>query len=122
MLNPMLSPYRRLFQTPGGFRFSAAAFIGRMSISMDSLALIFIVVHASHSYTLAGALAAVAATVMALVLPLWSRVSDRIGQRKTYGSFKGIIQIRMEESEIIFHDRTAYRERRGSGEYSEASL
>ena len=79
----MLSPYRRLFQTPGGFRFSAAAFIGRMSISMDSLALIFIVVHASHSYTLAGALAAVAATVMALVLPVWSRVSDRIGQRKT---------------------------------------
>ncbi len=79
----MLTPYHRLFQTPGGFRFSAAAFIGRMSISMDSLALIFIVVHASHSYTLAGALAAVAATVMALVLPLWSRVSDRIGQRKT---------------------------------------
>jgi len=83
MLNPMLTPYRRLFQTPGGFRFSVAAFVGRMSISMDSLALIFIVVHATHSYTLAGALAAVAATVMALVLPLWSRVSDRIGQRKT---------------------------------------
>jgi MFS family permease len=79
----MFTPYRRLFSTPGGLRFSLAGFIGRMSISMDSLALVFIVVHATHSYTLAGALAAVASTVMALALPFWGRVSDRIGQQKT---------------------------------------
>lgn len=79
----MFTPYRRLFQTPGGLRFSIAGLIGRMPISMDSLALIFIVVHASNSYTLAGALAAVASVVVAIALPFWSRTADRIGQRRT---------------------------------------
>lgn len=79
----MLSPYRSLFKTPGGLRFSLAGFVGRMPISMDPLAIIFIVVHASHSYTLAGALAAVAAIVVTFALPFWSRTADRIGQGKT---------------------------------------
>ncbi|NDG64784.1 MAG: hypothetical protein EBY29_15180, partial [Planctomycetes bacterium] len=47
---------------------------------MDSLALIFIVVHASGSYTLAGALAAVGSVVVAIAMPLWSRTADRVGQ------------------------------------------
>ncbi|MDP1711168.1 MAG: MFS transporter [Candidatus Nanopelagicaceae bacterium] len=79
----MLSPYRSLFKTPGGLRFSLAGFLGRMPISMDPLAIIFIVVHASHSYTLAGALAAVAAIMVTFALPFWSRTADRIGQGKT---------------------------------------
>jgi MFS family permease len=54
-----------------------------MPISMDSLAVIFIVVHASNSYTLAGTLAAVASIVVSISLPFWSRTSDRIGQRRT---------------------------------------
>lgn len=79
----MLSPYRSLFKTPGGLKFSLAGFVGRMPISMDPLAIIFIVVHASHSYTLAGSLAAVAAIVVTFALPFWSRTADRIGQGKT---------------------------------------
>ena len=79
----MLTPYRRLFQTPGGLRFSIAGFVGRMPISMDPLALIFIIVHASNSYTLAGTLAATASIVVAVALPFWSRTADRIGQRRT---------------------------------------
>lgn len=50
---------------------------------MDSLALIFIVVHASHSYTLAGSLAAVGSIVVAIALPFWARTADRIGQTRT---------------------------------------
>lgn len=79
----MFTPYRQLFKTPGGLRFSIAGLIGRMPISMDSLALIFIVVHATNSYTLAGVMAAVASVVVAGALPFWSRTADRIGQKRT---------------------------------------
>lgn len=79
----MFKAYTRLFGTPGGLRFSLAGLVARMPISMDSLAVIFIVVHASNSYTLAGALAAVASIVVSISLPFWSRTSDRIGQRRT---------------------------------------
>ena len=78
----MFSAYTTLFRTPGAMKFSVAALIGRMPISMDSLALIFIVVSVSDSYALAGALSAVASIVVSLATPYWSRVSDRIGQGK----------------------------------------
>lgn len=78
----MLTPYRQLLRTPGGLRFSLAGLIGRMPISMDSLSVIFIVIYASGSYTLAGVMAAVASIVVAGALPLWSRSADRFGQRR----------------------------------------
>ena len=77
----MFSAYATLFRTPGAMKFSIPALIGRMPISMDSLALIFIVVAVSDSYALAGALSAVASIVISLSTPYWSRLSDRIGQR-----------------------------------------
>lgn len=79
----MFTPYRQLFKTPGGLRFSLAGVVGRMPISMDSLALIFIVVHATNSYALAGSLAAVASIVVTIALPFWSRSADRLGQKRT---------------------------------------
>ncbi len=77
----MFSAYTTLFRTPGAMKFSLAAIIGRMPVSMDSLALIFIVVAASDSYALAGALSATASIVVSIAMPYWARVSDRIGQR-----------------------------------------
>lgn len=50
----MFSGYRTLMSTPGAMRFSIPGVIARMPISMDSLALIFIVVAVSDSYALAG--------------------------------------------------------------------
>jgi len=78
----MFSAYATLFRTPGAMKFSVLALIGRMPISMDSLALIFIVVAVSDSYALAGALSAVASIVISIANPFWSRLADRIGQRK----------------------------------------
>jgi len=78
----MFSAYAILFRTPGAMKFSVLALIGRMPISMDSLALIFIVVAVSDSYALAGALSAVASIVISIANPFWSRLADRIGQRK----------------------------------------
>jgi MFS family permease len=76
----MFSGYKTLISTPGALKFSIPGLIARMPISMDSLALIFIVVAVSDSYALAGALSATASVVMALATPHWSRVADRIGQ------------------------------------------
>ena len=76
----MFSGYKTLIDTPGAMRFSIPGVIARMPISMDSLALIFIVVAVSDSYALAGALSATASVVMSLATPHWSRVADRIGQ------------------------------------------
>ena len=76
----MFSAYLTLFRTPGALRFSIPGLIARMPISMDSLALIFIVVAVSDSYAIAGALSATASVVMAFATPHWSRVADRIGQ------------------------------------------
>ena len=78
----MFSAYTTLFRTPGAMKFSVSALIGRMPISMDSLALIFIVVAVSDSYALAGALSAVASITISIATPFWSRLADRIGQRK----------------------------------------
>ena len=76
----MFSGYLTLFRTPGALKFSIPGVIARMPISMDSLALIFIVVAVSDSYAIAGALSATASVVMAFATPHWSRVADRIGQ------------------------------------------
>ena len=79
----MFSGYKTLIETPGAMKFSVPGLIARMPISMDSLALIFIVVAASDSYALAGALSATASVVMAFATPHWARVADRIGQSAT---------------------------------------
>ena len=77
----MFSAYTTLFRTPGAIKFSLAGLLGRMPVSMDSLALIFVVVAVSDSYAIAGALSATASIVMSIAMPYWSGVSDRIGQR-----------------------------------------
>lgn len=78
----MFSAYSTLFRTPGGMKFSIAGFIGRMPISMEGLALIFVVVAASDSYALAGLLSAIAEITKSIATPFWSRQADRYGQRK----------------------------------------
>ncbi|MEY4282453.1 MAG: hypothetical protein RL467_9, partial [Actinomycetota bacterium] len=77
----MFAAYTTLFRTPGAMKFSLTGIIGRMPVSMDSLALIFIVVAANGSYAIAGAIGATASIVVAISMPLWARISDRIGQR-----------------------------------------
>jgi MFS family permease len=78
----MLKPYATLLRTPGALKFSIAGFIGRMPIAMDSLAIIFIVVAATDSYALAGALTAVGSIVVGAAEVFWSRQADRRGQAK----------------------------------------
>jgi MFS family permease len=76
----MFSAYQTLIHTPGALKFSIPGVIARMPISMDSLALVFIVVSVNGSYASAGALSAAASVVIAIATPHWSRVADRMGQ------------------------------------------
>jgi MFS family permease len=78
----MLKAYGTLLRIPGGFKFSTAGFIGRMPIAMDSLAIIFIVVAATDSYALAGALTAIGSIVVGAAEVFWSRQADQRGQAK----------------------------------------
>lgn len=78
----MLSPYRNLFKVPGGWRFSLAAFVLRLPISMLYLAIVLFVVSETNSYAIAGTLSMAASVVLSIASPLWSRVADQYGQRK----------------------------------------
>jgi MFS family permease len=78
----MFRAYGTLLRTPGGLKFSTAGFIGRMPIAMDSLALIFIVVAATDSYALAGALSAVGSIIVGAAEIYWARQADQRGQGK----------------------------------------
>jgi MFS family permease len=78
----MLSPYRKLFATPGGLAFSIPGLIARLPIAMTYLSVTFIVLHETDSYTLAGTISTGAALINAAFSPLWSRKADQLGQAK----------------------------------------
>jgi MFS family permease len=78
----MLTPYRKLFATPGGIAFSIPGLIARLPIAMTYLSVTFIVLHETDSYTLAGSISTGAALLNAAFSPLWSRKADQIGQAK----------------------------------------
>ena len=78
----MLTPYRDLLATPGGRRFSGAAFVARMPIAMVNLGIVLLVVAENGSYGLAGAISATFALVNAASAPAIARLVDRRGQRR----------------------------------------
>src|ERR1700760_3570480 len=67
--------------SPGALRFSAAAFIGRLQISMFGLGTVLLISSFTGRYGLAGTVSATGAAGYALVSPLIARLADRRGQR-----------------------------------------
>ncbi|MFF2652733.1 MFS transporter [Streptomyces sp. NPDC058045] len=78
----MPSPYRAVFASPGARAFSAAGFIGRMSLSMTGIGVVTMMSQLNGRYGLAGALAATIALSAACFGPQVSRLVDRFGQRR----------------------------------------
>jgi len=76
----MLGRYGPLARVPGAMAFSAAAFVARMPISMMGLGTVFLVVAATGSYGLAGAVSATVALTQAAGAPALGRLVDRVGQ------------------------------------------
>jgi MFS family permease len=78
----LLGPYRRVLSVPGGAAFSAAGFVARLPISMQTLGTVLLVAATSGSYALAGAVSASFALALAVFSPVLGRLVDRLGQAR----------------------------------------
>jgi predicted MFS family arabinose efflux permease len=76
----LAGPYREILRRPGAARFTSAAFIARLPISMVALGIVLMVSELRGSYALAGIVAAAYTVSSALLNPLGSRAVDRWGQ------------------------------------------
>ncbi|WP_406000524.1 MFS transporter [Streptomyces sp. NBC_00829] len=77
-----LSPYRRLFATPGARAFTAGNLLARLPMGMFSVSAVIMIAGARGSYALAGAVTATGLAATALVAPWTARLVDRHGQAR----------------------------------------
>jgi MFS family permease len=82
LLTRPLRPYAEIFQIPGAWRFSAAAVIGRMPMSMFGLGTVLLISAATGKYGVAGTVSAVGALGYAFTSPRIARLADSRGQRR----------------------------------------
>ena len=78
----MANPYLQVLRTPHAVPMVAAAFIGRLPLSMVGLGCVLLVAAETGSYGLGGAVAAVGAVTTAMAGPLLGRLADSHGQRR----------------------------------------
>ena len=74
--------YSTILRIPGALAFSAAAFVGRLPISMYGLGFVLLVQPISHSYAIAGTFSATFTIAGAIGSPFTSRYVDRWGQNR----------------------------------------
>jgi MFS family permease len=82
LLTRPLQPYAEIFRIPGAWRFSAAAIIGRMPMSMFGLGTVLLISAATGKYGVAGAVSAVGSLGYAFTSPRIARLVDSHGQRR----------------------------------------
>src|ERR1700760_3729924 len=75
------NPYAQIFRIPGTWRFSAAALIGRVQMSMYGLGTVLLVAAGTGRYGVAGAVAAAGSLGSACCAPQVAKLADRHGQR-----------------------------------------
>jgi MFS family permease len=78
----MFTRYRAVLGRPGAFRFSAAAMVARLPISIDTLGIVLLVTGLGRSYGLAGALTAAYTIANGLMAIPQGRLLDRLGQAR----------------------------------------
>lgn len=74
--------YRHLFRTPGALRFVLAGLLARIALPMAGIGLITLLAQKKGDYALAGAIVACFALSNAMLAPLVSRLTDRLGQSR----------------------------------------
>ncbi|MGN6793595.1 MAG: MFS transporter [Streptosporangiaceae bacterium] len=74
--------YLELLRTPGALAFSAAGFVGRMSMSMYGLGTVLLIALLTGRYGQAGTVAAVGSVGYAVFGPVIATRADRLGQRR----------------------------------------
>jgi predicted MFS family arabinose efflux permease len=77
-----LRPYADIFSIPGAWRFSAAALIGRMPMSMFGLGTVLLISAGTGKYGVAGTVSAAGSFCYALTAPRIARLADARGQRR----------------------------------------
>ena len=82
LLTRPLRPYAEIFEIPGAWRFSAAAVIGRMPMSMFGLGTVLLISAVTGKYGVAGTVSAVGSLGYAFSSPRVARAVDSYGQRR----------------------------------------
>ena len=82
LLSRPLRPYADIFQIPGAWRFSTAAIIGRMPMSMFGLGTVLLISSVTGKYGVAGAVSAAGSLGYAFTSPRVGRAVDSHGQRR----------------------------------------
>src|SRR6476646_4952123 len=82
LLTRPLRPYAEIFRIPGAWRFSAAAVIGRMPMSMFGLGTVLLISAVTGKYGVAGTVSAVGSLGYAFTSPRIARLVDSHGQRR----------------------------------------
>ncbi|HEX2705188.1 MAG TPA: MFS transporter [Candidatus Lustribacter sp.] len=83
----MLSAYRPLFRVPGVLPFMAGGALARVGGAMFGVSVIVMISSRRGSYSLAGAVSAVAIAVLAVAGPVIGRLVDKHGQRRVVVPF-----------------------------------
>lgn len=76
------NPYLAVLRRPGALSFSAAGFLGRMSMSMFGLGTVLLVAAVTGKYGLAGTVAAAGSVGYAICAPQAAKLADRFGQHR----------------------------------------
>src|SRR6185437_14369448 len=82
LLTRPLRPYAEIFEIPGAWRFSMAAVIGRMPMSMFGLGTVLLISAVTGKYGVAGTVSAVGSLGYAFTSPRVARAVDSHGQRR----------------------------------------
>jgi MFS family permease len=82
LLTRPLRPYAEIFEIPGAWRFSLAAVIGRMPMSMFGLGTVLLISAVTGKYGVAGTVSAVGSLGYAFTSPRVARAVDSYGQRR----------------------------------------
>jgi MFS family permease len=82
LLTRPLRPYAEIFEIPGAWRFSMAAVIGRMPMSMFGLGTVLLISAVTGRYGVAGTVSAVGSLGYAFSSPRLARAVDSYGQRR----------------------------------------
>lgn len=81
-LRGLLAPYAEIVHVRGAWRFSAAAFIGRMPMAMYGLGAVLLIAEVTGRFALAGSVSAAGSLGAAACSPRVARLADTHGQRR----------------------------------------
>jgi MFS family permease len=85
--------YLEVLRTPGALAFSAAGFVGRMSMSMYGLGTVLLIALLTGRYGEAGIVAAVGSIGYAVFGPVIATRADRLGQRRVLVAQTGVFTL-----------------------------